>query len=142
SPSGSGAVSESSGAMIRSVVISASAADPPPPPQAASPRVAAPAAAPPRRVRRVNILGPFVGEGARCVLAVGAVTSRARRGDQADVGWLERPAATVPRADRARGGGGGCAGRARRSSLRSRDRPTRWQLISSGTATPRKGARP
>src|SRR5699024_1612549 len=67
----SGAVSESSGAMIRSVVISASAADPPPPPQAASPRVVAPAAAPPRRVRRENILVPFVGEGARCALAVG-----------------------------------------------------------------------
>src|SRR5699024_12243986 len=97
SPTGPGEVAETRGATIRSVVISASAADPPPPPQAASPRVAAPAAAPPRRVRRVNILVPFVGEGARCVLAVGAVTSRARRGDQAVVGWLERRAETATR---------------------------------------------
>src|SRR5699024_6595091 len=63
---------------------------------------------------------------------------RARGGWRAVAG----AAASVPGGARARGGGGGCGGRARRAGLRSRDRTRRWQLISRGTATPRKGDRP
>src|SRR5699024_1178006 len=61
SPSGSGAVSDSSGAMIFRVSIgSPEPAPPPPPPQAvAASAVPAARAEPPRSVRRENIVVPF-----------------------------------------------------------------------------------